>query len=394
MAKKIKRIDFADVFLGGFIVLLLMVLGFRTGTLSKNVYQNMGYVFLSKGLLLSDSNKLHNPETWLMRAYSYDAGDGIVLGLGKIYLESGESKKAISMLSNNSNRDHMRHLYLAQAYTALGMEDRAIIEWRQLPLQAANHFYQLGISHENNGNYQDAAQLYKISTIIDPAFLSGYYRLAFVYWRRIHDNAKALENLHKALEYDQEYSARRLFYQGLVCYFQNRSICAMDAWKSTIDFGEPREFIYLAYEMIARLLYKDKAFTKANLDLLEKGLDEFPDQNTIYFLMARIHRELGNFDKAEKYYHAGLILRPDYAQMRFELGSLYLDQNKVEKATDELELVVAQMPENALFRYYLGLAYEENGDIGSAIREYSSVMQFGGEYSDLAEMRLTKITTP
>ena len=50
-------------------------------------------------------------------------------------------------------------------------------------------------------------------------------------------------------------------------------------------------------------------------------------------------RKLGNFVEAEKYYLAGLSLKPNHNRINQYLGELYLNTNRKDKAIEQLEIL-------------------------------------------------------
>ena len=83
----------------------------------------------------------------------------------------------------------------------------------------------------------------------------------------------------------------------------------------------------------AKKLYA-QAFTK-----LEKAYKSDKKNPDILNYMGYTTRKVGNFDQAEKFYLAGLKIKPNHNGINEYLGELYVQTNRIDKANERLEVL-------------------------------------------------------
>ena len=81
-----------------------------------------------------------------------------------------------------------------------------------------------------------------------------------------------------------------------------------------------------------------KLYSKA-YDKLLKAYDKDKENPDILNYLGFTLRKAGNFDKAEKFYLAGLEIKPDHKGINEYLGELYIKTNRIELAKERLEVL-------------------------------------------------------
>ena len=105
-------------------------------------------------------------------------------------------------------------------------------------------------------------------------------------------------------------------------------------------YKEAKKFIVKA----KKLEKKDKVekalklYSKA-YDKLLKAYDKDKENPDILNYLGFTLRKAGNFDKAEKFYLAGLEIKPDHKGINEYLGELYIKTNRIELAKERLEVL-------------------------------------------------------
>ena len=105
-------------------------------------------------------------------------------------------------------------------------------------------------------------------------------------------------------------------------------------------YKEAKKFIVRA----KKLEKKDKVekalklYSKA-YDKLLKAYDKDKENPDILNYLGFTLRKAGNFEKAEKFYLAGLEIKPDHKGINEYLGELYIKTNRIELAKDRLEVL-------------------------------------------------------
>ena len=81
-----------------------------------------------------------------------------------------------------------------------------------------------------------------------------------------------------------------------------------------------------------------KKYERAFKKLLESNKEKPNEPNTLNYL-GFTSRKLGNFEDAEKYYLAGLKIKPNHKGINEYLGELYLNTNRKQKAIERLNIL-------------------------------------------------------
>ena len=81
-----------------------------------------------------------------------------------------------------------------------------------------------------------------------------------------------------------------------------------------------------------------KLYSKA-YDKLLKAYDKDKENPDILNYLGFTLRKAGNFDEAEKFYLAGLEIKPDHRGINEYLGELYVKTNRIELARKRLEVL-------------------------------------------------------
>ena len=81
-----------------------------------------------------------------------------------------------------------------------------------------------------------------------------------------------------------------------------------------------------------------KNYTKA-FSKLEKALKSDKKNPDILNYMGYTSRKVGKFDQAEKFYLAGLKIKPNHNGINEYLGELYVQTNRIDKANERLTVL-------------------------------------------------------
>ena len=81
-----------------------------------------------------------------------------------------------------------------------------------------------------------------------------------------------------------------------------------------------------------------KLYSKA-YDKLLKAYDKDKENPDILNYLGFTLRKAGNFEEAEKFYLAGLEIKPDHKGINEYLGELYIKTNRIELAKEKLEVL-------------------------------------------------------
>ena len=136
---------------------------------------------------------------------------------------------------------------------------------------------------------------------------------------------------------------KKIIYIFIFSLLTNFSLAAMSG-----DSGSNQENLYKAAKRLVvkakKLEKKDKLekalklYSKA-YDKLLKVYDKDKKNPDILNYLGFTLRKAGNFEEAEKFYLAGLEIKPDHKGINEYLGELYIKTNRIELAKERLEVL-------------------------------------------------------
>ncbi|MCP4442742.1 MAG: tetratricopeptide repeat protein [Aureispira sp.] len=120
----------------------------------------------------------------------------------------------------------------------------------------------------------------------------------------------------------------------------------------TIKYTKLDAAVYLAYGNIAK---KQKQY-KNSLDVIDKGMQSFPENVDLLIMSASIYKKLNNNDEAIRKLSKAKGLSPNNVVVLADLGELYLQENK-NRSQELFEQVVKLDPNHDLALSALGMLY-------------------------------------
>jgi len=136
---------------------------------------------------------------------------------------------------------------------------------------------------------------------------------------------------------------KKIIYTFVFLLLTNFSLAAMSG-----DSDGNQENLYKAAKKLVikakKLEKKDKLekalklYSKA-YDKLLKAYDKDKKNPDILNYLGFTLRKAGNFEEAEKFYLAGLEIKPDHKGINEYLGELYVKTNRIELAKERLEVL-------------------------------------------------------
>ena len=136
---------------------------------------------------------------------------------------------------------------------------------------------------------------------------------------------------------------KKIIYTCVFLLLTNFSLAAMSG-----DSGNNQKNLYKAAKKLIvkakKLEKKDKLekaiklYSKA-YNKLSKAYDKDKKNPDILNYLGFTLRKAGNFEEAEKFYLAGLEIKPDHKGINEYLGELYVKTNRIELAKERLEVL-------------------------------------------------------
>ena len=120
----------------------------------------------------------------------------------------------------------------------------------------------------------------------------------------------------------------------------------------------------------------------SRIEELEKRLAADPSSR-IFVQLAEEYRKQGLLENAIEICEQGLTKHPQYPSARVALGRALLEAETFDRASEEFEAVLAQVPDNILANKFLGETYHRLGRYDEAIQKYQIAQTLAPEDTEL-----------
>lgn len=251
---------------------------------------------------------------------------------GQIYAGMQDYPQAIRYLQESLNalpNEANIHAELAEAHSALGNIPDAISHYRQaLRKDQGSLLYKskLGQLLLSQREFTEAYALFGQIREVDSTNLLNNKYLAVAAARTNHSD-EAIELLEEVLEINPR------------------------------DIG--------SYMSLSGLYNQDKKYTRAN-DVISRGLEQFPGNNSLLLRLAQNLYNQHNFEDALPVYEEWLQTNALYFDVRKEYGiTLYLNKQE-DKALQILEPALEEVPNDPYVALYIGLCHKKLKDFDTS----------------------------
>lgn len=248
------------------------------------------------------------------------------------------------------------HNILGSIYSYMRKWDDAINHFKKavsLNVNSAKTSFNLAVAHENNEDYENAVKYYKNTISIDQKFLEAYTNLGWLY-----------------MDNDKNDEALVLFERAIELKNDDPELLNNLGWA----YSKVKEYA-LAVEQ-----YK-------------KALKINPRSAVICNNLGIVIYQMGNLDEAYKYFQQALSLdesKEVEGFVHFYMGLIYIKQDKLKEAVDELQLAKKMDKNNTELYYYLGLCYEKLSQIHKSYKYWDIYMEVDpeGKFADEVKEKL------
>ncbi len=231
-------------------------------------------------------------------------------------------------------------------YDKQGEFEKACRDFQQVVARRPNYAarYNLAVLYIKRQMWAEAQQVLEDILGAEPNDSDAYYHLADVHLNRSNDIGLAIDSLKKALERDPEHLDAR-FALGLL-YAKNR-------------YNHP-EYRQKAIDQFAQLISGNEA------------LQTFDQMDQAYFILGSLYDDNpADAELAISAYQKGLDHAPS-AQVRNNLGLLYLQKKQIQKAAEEFRQAIQlepdyEVPYHNLARLYF---YEHDEELLNDLRKW------------------------
>ena len=112
-------------------------------------------------------------------------------------------------------------------------------------------------------------------------------------------------------------------------------------------------------------------------------LESFPNSVILYNIIGSSNAGLMQFDAAINSYKQALKIKPDYAEVYYNMGIALRDKGDPEAAIDSYKQALKIKPDYAEAYYNMGISLNDKGDTESAINSYNQALKIKPNYAEV-----------
>ena len=118
------------------------------------------------------------------------------------------------------------------------------------------------------------------------------------------------------------------------------------------------------------------------IDSFKQGLKLKPNDADIYFNMGNMHKKTGAWDTAILNYESGLKIKPDFAGVYINLGSVQHKKGDIKAAIESYKQALKIKPDYAEAYSDMGNALKDSGELEAAITSYKQALKIKPAFAD------------
>lgn len=170
-------------------------------------------------------------------------------------------------------------------------------------------------------------------------------------------------------------------YLQLIPYAQGSADQAVTAYEKAIEFGPNNPSFHLRK---ARAKYSQAQRISNQIAQLRKRAQANPQEKAqIQQRIESLNTEVDELlNAAQNFAQEAVDLKANYASAHLFLTNLYDVQGEIDEAINQLSNVVLMRPQNAGLRFQLGLLHYKNGDMEKAETAFKQAVEIDSDYAN------------
>ena len=287
-----------------------------------------------------------------------------------------------------------RYMEAIKAYEALLEKGIANSEGSHTSLQQSQKDsirVMLGQCYAKTG--EDAAAQRVFREIVDENPDGSYatqavHQLANLYWERYQFREAILQCKQIFKQHpNTAVAATAAYLVGLYQQAEGNSEEAIESYKYFLDNFPTSPYQATIVNRLIQLYITNRRYTVAE-SLIQKRIQQHPDDMTLLEQLAELYQQQDNYPKALELYQKALKRNPENTSLRKKLGTLYAEMGKTDQAVVEWEKLVTDQPQRSDRHQQLGTIYLSHKMYPEAIAAYQQAIrlnpQDGYLYTQLA----------
>lgn len=299
---------------------------------------------------------------------------GIKVDLARLYVQIGQGKRAISLLSklvDDGYQNGAAHLTLGHAYLQERLQAEATHQYElaaQFDPKMTDALLALGGIYRENGRHADSIAFLNRFVTAQPNQSTGHYQLGETYLS-LNEYDKSLVHFEKAKLRSKNPS---LIVQRIadVYMLKNQSDKAISLYKSVVDStgATIRQYDLLgtAYQQNMRLKEAEQTF-KRMVKLFQQDAFAHYRLGLFYGFVKKVDQAINELEKSRS-------LNPDELGTLKALSNAYYKKGLAHKAVETAGRMVALLPEDLDQKVHLAMMYEADHQADEAEKLYRAVL--------------------
>ena len=289
-----------------------------------------------------------------------------------------------------------RYMEAIKAYEALLEKGITNSDGSHAPLQQNQKEsvrLMLGQSYAKTG--EDAAAQRVFREIVDENPDGSYatqavHQLANLHWERYQFREAILQCKQILKQHpNTAVAATAAYLVGLYQQAEGNSEEAIESYKYFLDNFPTSPYQATIVNRLIQLYITNRRYAVAE-SLIQKRIQQQPDDITLLEQLAELYQQQDNYPKALELYQKALKRNPENTSLRKKLGTLYAEMGKTDQAVIEWEKLVTDQPQRSDGHQQLGSIYLSHKMYPEAIAAYQQAIrlnpQDGYLYTQLASV--------
>ena len=325
------------------------------------------FLFLFPFLILTNSNAYHLSVGDFSQAH---------FSLGNVYLKAGKLGQALKEYAVALERNP----YLPRAHLNKGI---VFLRKKKYDKAEEQFRHELKINPNEDKAYNNLSAVYRLQGLYDQAIeaaqkavnLKTYYPEAYMNlslaYQKKGDYEKAKEVLSTGIKNIPLFLEANLLL-GEILQEEGKLDLAMTEYQKILDQSSAKKDVIYDLET---LFSKGDPYNLENLEIRAKA----------HFNLGTIYVQQGRIDLAESHLRRAISLKPDFAEAFANLGILYDNTRRSSQAITQLQKAITLDPQNAIYHYNLGLAYAKSNRLEEAKEEFQQSLNLEPDLKEAQE---------
>ena len=311
---------------------------------NPKAYDELGKIYGSLG-------QTEKKITYFKKAVEHDSHDApAYLEVAKDYDQKSATGPAIELLKKALRLDpsfHEARYYLGHIYFHHGQREKALEQlatmknlierdhettyWQDRLHETIEHYYLQGKNLQDQGRIKESIELFKLAIAQDTGYPDAYFNMGLDYFRKANFE-QATEYFQKAVGKNLSYYEAR-YYLGLTYHRlanqkkaqqQLKDMAGrMDQMKEATPYYQKLMKVIEPYYYLATV-YGQKGQKNLMMQFLKLAADEETSFPEAYRLVGDDLIKKNQLADAAKYYQGAVALQPDWFDVHYQLGLIYL----------------------------------------------------------------------